>query len=108
MLTPLLLQKRSFVMNGVSAVNSAVQLRMPAGSAASVQEATETAAVTKQEAAKGDQQAIRKLARTQQQNQPAQTEEAKESTAEKAIEAQKSAAHNVSPEGVGKAVNLLA
>jgi len=50
-----------------------------------VQEATETAAVTKAEAAKGDQQAIRKLA-MQQQPSPA----------------------SVSPEGVGKMFDLTA
>jgi hypothetical protein len=50
-----------------------------------VQEATETAAVTKAEAVKGDHQAIRKLA-AQQQSAPAP----------------------VSPEGVGKALNLTA
>jgi hypothetical protein len=49
------------------------------------QEATETAAVTKKEAASGDRQAIRKLA-AQQQSAPAP----------------------VSPEGVGKALNLSA
>jgi hypothetical protein len=49
------------------------------------QEATETAAVTKKEAASGDQQAIRKLA-AQQQSAPAP----------------------VSPEGVGKALNVSA
>jgi hypothetical protein len=49
------------------------------------QEATETVAVTKKEAASGDHQAIRKLA-AQQQSAPAP----------------------VSPEGVGKALNMTA
>jgi len=50
------------------------------------QEATETATVTKQEAAKGDQQAVRKLAAQQQQSAPV----------------------SASPEGVGKAIDLTA
>jgi hypothetical protein len=50
------------------------------------QEATETAAVTKKEAANGDHQAIRKLAAQQQQAAPAP----------------------VSPEGIGKAINITA
>jgi hypothetical protein len=37
--------------------------RSSSGVSAAMQEATETAAATRQEAAKGDQQAIRKLAR---------------------------------------------
>ena len=54
--------------------------------ASAMQEATETAAVTKAEAAKGDQQAIRKLAAGQPQ----------------AVQAR------VSPEGIGKNVVLTA
>lgn len=51
--------------NGISSSSTA---------ASAMQEATENAAVTKQEAAKGDQQAIRKLSREQDQNQgPAKT-----------------------------------
>ncbi len=50
------------------------------------QEASETEAVTKKEAAKGDQQAIRKLAAQQQQAAPSPA----------------------SPEGIGKVINLSA
>lgn len=52
--------------------------------ATAMQEATETAAVTKAEAAKGDQQAIRKLAAGQPQAAP----------------------RSASPEGIGKKVDL--
>ncbi len=53
-----------------------------------VQEAKETAAITRAEAAKGDQQAIRKLAAQKQQQQQ-----------------QSQAPKPVSPEGAGKTVN---
>ena len=65
----------------VSAVSSLKSIQSNA-----TQEATETAAVTKKEAASGDRQAIRKLAAQQQQAAPAP----------------------VSPEGVGKTINLTA
>ena len=79
------------------------------GPAAAVQEATETTAVTKKEAASGDQQAVRKLARMQQAQQAAPGEEATESQAEKMAEAQKSAAlQSVSTAGVGGKISLTA
>jgi hypothetical protein len=86
-------------MDGISAVSVAAASQVIAVTAAT-QEATETAAVTKQEAAKGDQQAIRKLARMQQQNAPAPVEAA--------AEIQKSAPPSASPEGVGKLANVFA
>jgi hypothetical protein len=46
--------------------------------AANLEESTESAATTKQEAAKGDQVAVRKLARQQQQNQQPNAVAAKE------------------------------
>jgi hypothetical protein len=89
------LQKGNFFQGGMMSVQatsgsanislSAVSALKPAqGSAA--QEAAETPAVTKAEAAKGDQQAVRKLAAEQQQSAPPR----------------------VSPSGVGKNIDLTA
>ena len=87
-------------MGGVGAVTGATNLQMSAAATA-MQEANETAATTKVEAAQGDQQAVRRvIVRSQQQN---------ATPAAGAIAPQVGkAAPGVSPEGVGKAINRLA
>ena len=70
----------------IQATTASASSSLKSTAASAAQEATETAAVTKAEAAKGDQQAIRKLA-AQQQAAPQPS---------------------VSPEGVGKSLDLTA
>ena len=71
----------------VQAMSSSAGLNVKSAVSSAAEEARETASVTKAEAAKGDRQAIRKLETQQQQD----TQQPR-----------------VSPEGVGKAVDLLA